>query len=127
MPKVPFAFELANNWIAHQDKTRRSCAYGLIYEFSKNKRNKLFTDEYFLECISQINQQIFTEDSNVRLAMGGALMGIGKRNLVLNAAAIDVAIKVGPIHFGDGHCEPFDVVKHLTSDYLKNKFKVDNK
>jgi len=124
LAKAPFAFELANEWINSNDMTRRGCGYGLIYEFSKKKANKHLTDQYFLDCIKQIDQKIFNEDSNVRLAMGGALMGIGKRNPMLNTAAIEVATKVGPIHFGDGHCDPFDVVKNLTSDYLKNKFKV---
>lgn len=105
-------------------KIRRSCGCGLIYEFSKKKANTSLTDQYFLGCISQIDQQIFNEDSSVRLAMGGALMGIGKRNQMLNTAAIEVATKVGPIHFGDGHCDPFDVVKNLTSYYLKKKFNV---
>ena len=126
LAKAPFAFELANEWINNNDATRRSCGYGLIYEFSKKKGNKLLTDEYFLKCISQIDQQIFNESSNVRLAMGGALMGIGKRSLILNSAALIVATKVGPIHFGDGHCEPFDVVKNLTSDYLKKKFEINS-
>jgi hypothetical protein len=55
--------------------------------------------------------------------MGGALMSIGKRNKKLNSAAIRVAKAIGPIHFSDGNrkCEPMDVLKHLTSDYLRNK------
>jgi hypothetical protein len=55
--------------------------------------------------------------------MGGALMSIGKRNKKLNAAAIKVAKAIGPIHFSDGDktCEPMDVLKHLTSDYLRNR------
>ena len=55
--------------------------------------------------------------------MGGALLGIGKRNIVLNAAALKVAKKIGPIPVlsGVSKCEPFDVVKHLTSDYIKQK------
>ncbi len=53
-------------------------------------------------------------------------MGIGKRNVKLNTAAIKLATKIGPIHFGDGHCEPFNVLKHLQSDYLKTKFNAAN-
>jgi hypothetical protein len=52
--------------------------------------------------------------------MGTALMGIGKRNLTLNNAAIDVAERIGAIDFNEGvsKSEPFDILKHLTSDYL---------
>lgn len=48
---------------------------------------------------------------------------LGKRNLKLNKVALKVAKKIGLIYFNDdGNCEPFDVVRHLTSDYLKKKF-----
>ena len=56
--------------------------------------------------------------------MGGALMGIGKRNKKLNKAAIRAAESIGPIDIDcgeDGSCEPLNVLKHLTSDYLKQK------
>ena len=61
----------------------------------------------------------------VREAMAAALMGIGKRNKKLNTAAIRAAKAIGPvdIDYGDDNrCEPLDVLKHLTSDYLKKKF-----
>ena len=54
------------------------------------------------------------------MAMGGSLMNIGKRSRPLNKAALRVAKRVGPLHFDD-KCDPFDVEKHLTSDYLKKK------
>ena len=57
--------------------------------------------------------------------MLGALFGIGKRNKKLNKAAIRAARAIGPvdIDYGkDNSCEPIDVLKHLTSDYLKKKF-----
>lgn len=60
----------------------------------------------------------------MRGAMGSALMGIGKRNKILNQRAIEVATAVGPIDFNEdgSKCEPFDVLKHLTSDYINKKF-----
>jgi hypothetical protein len=66
------------------------------------------------------------ECERVRLAMGAALMGIGKRSAVLNQAALKVARTVGPIEFtsASGACEPFDVVKHLTAQRLKEKLGV---
>ena len=56
----------------------------------------------------------------------GALIGMGKRNARLNTAALKVARAIGPIHFGaDGSStEPLNVVKHLTSDYIKKKLAV---
>ena len=60
------------------------------------------------------------------VAMGGALIGIGKRNKKLNRAAVRAAKLIGPIDiYGDARrCEPLDVLKHLTSDYVKKKLGV---
>ena len=62
----------------------------------------------------------------VRESMNGALFGIGKRNKLLNQAAIKATKAIGPIdvdYGNDNSCEPLDVLKHLTSDYVKKKLK----
>jgi hypothetical protein len=58
--------------------------------------------------------------------MNSALMRMGKRNLKLNKAAIKAARAIGPVEvdYGTGNgCEPLNVMKHLTSDYLVKKLK----
>ncbi len=126
LPKAPFAFELANTWLDSDDAIRRSCAWGLIYEFSKFKGKKAPSDAFFMQCILRIRETIQAEENMwVREAMNGALMGIGKRTKPLNRAAIKAVKAIGPvdIDYGDDNkCEPLDVMKHLTSDYLRKKF-----
>jgi len=126
LAKAPFAFELAQQWLTNEDEIRRRCAYGLIYELSK-KNNKKITDEFYLEIVSKIEKDIFQEPINMRVSMGAALMGIGKRNKELNEKAVAVAQAIGPIDFNeDGKkCDPMNVEKHLTSDYLKQKLGLD--
>jgi 3-methyladenine DNA glycosylase AlkD len=123
LPKSPIAFEIAKDWLASQDPVRRSCGYGLVYELAKDKKDKRLTDEFFVGCVEKIGHTIAKEENRVRVGMGGALMSIGKRNKKLNAAAIKVAKAIGPIDFSDGdkRCEPMNVLKHLTSDSLRNK------
>jgi len=123
LPKSPIAFEIAKDWMASKDPVRRSCGYGLVYELAKDKKDKRLTDEFFLGCVEKIGNTIAKEENRVRVGMGGALMSIGKRNKKLNAAAIKLAKAIGPIHFSDGDkkCEPMNVLKHLTSDNLRNK------
>lgn len=123
LSKASFAFDLARDWIVSNDPTRRRSGYGLLYELSKNTRNKELTDEFFLDCIKRIDDDVDTEENWVRLAMGGALMGIGKRNKKLNRAAVKVAKRISPLEYdaGDTGCEPLDILKHLQSDYLKKK------
>jgi len=118
---VSFAFELTKDWIHSKDVLRRRCGYGLLYELSKNQKHKQLTDEFFLECIERMRNEIETEDNRVRLSMGGALIGIGKRNKKLNRAAVRLAKSIGPLDYGESNCEPLDILKHLTSDYIKKK------
>jgi len=126
LAKTSFVVELLFEWINSKDKMRRSCGYGLLYEVSKSKKKSAPDDIFFLDCIEKIQVSFEDENLAVQLAMGGALLGIGKRNAILNVAALKVAKKIGPIEFksDSGKCEPFDVVKHLTSDYIKNKLGV---
>ena len=83
---------------------------------------RIYEDAHLLNCIDHIQDTIHGEEMWVREAMNTALMGIGKRNKKLNQAAIRAAKAIGPIDYGDDNsCEPLDVLKHLTSDYLKKK------
>ena len=123
LAKSPLALDLAKEWIASKDALRRRCGYGLVYELSKNMRNKALTDGFFLDCLARIRAGFGSEDGSGRGAMGGALLGIGKRNRVLTLAAIPLATEFGPINFGEGGagCEPMDVLKHLTNDSLQKR------
>lgn len=125
LAKTPFAFELACEWKESEDAIRRRCSYGLFYELSKLKKTiEGMDDDFFLALINQIEATIHDEEMWVRESMNGALMGIGKRNKKLNKAAIKAVKKIGPVDvdYGDDNsCEPLDVLKHLTSDYVKKK------
>jgi len=123
LAKTPFAFELACDWMDSKDQVRRCCGYNLLYELSK-KNPAGMDDEYLLARIEHIRRTINNEVIGVRGSMAGALMGVGKRNRRLNKAALRAAKEIGPVEFDtapDSRCEPLDVVKHLTSDYLKRK------
>lgn len=123
LAKTPFVVELADQWVKSEDPVRRDCGYGLLYEASKFSGRKAPSEAYFLAHVAHIADTIDTEPERVRLAMGLALMGIGKRSAALNRAALKVAQAVGPIAFTSvsGDCDPFDVAKHLTTDRLKEK------
>ena len=127
LAKTPFAFEVAVDWMGCDDPVRRRCGYSLLYELAKKKNVRGMDDDYLLERIKHIENEIHDEEMWVREAMNTALLGIGKRNKKLNKAAVRAAKKIGPvdIDYGDDNsCEPLDVHKHLTSDYVKKKLAV---
>jgi len=121
--KTPFIGEMALKWLKSKDSVRRRCAYGFVYELSKSTKKSAPDEDYFMGFINHIDNTYASENSSVHLAMGGALLGIGKRSVKLNQAALKVANKIGPIPVESGktQCDPMDISKHLTSDYLKKK------
>lgn len=126
LAKTTFVVPLLMDWINRNDTIRKRCGYGLLYEVSKFTKKSTPDNAFFLDRIKQILNSFKDEKNIIKVAMGGALMGIGKRNVELNSAALKVAQKMGPIDIDSGvtNCEPFDVVKHLTSDYIKNKLNI---
>lgn len=126
LPRAPFAFDLCREWMESSDATRRRCAWGLVYEFSKLKTKKAPPEEFFADCIERIRATVHDdEDMWVRESMMTALMGIGLRSKALNRAAIPAAKAIGSVDvdYGDDNgCEPLDVLKHLTGDQAKKKF-----
>ena len=122
LAKAPFVVELADKWISSKDPVRQGCGYGLLYEISKSKKKSAPDEAYFLSHIAHIEETYAMQSTDVLMSMATALMGIGKRSKVLNAAALKVAVKIGPIEFDpDGRCDPMDVAKHLTSSYIVEK------
>jgi len=87
----------ADQWVRSDDPVRRGCGYGLLYEASKFSGKKAPSEAFLVAHVKRIADRIGTESEKVRLAMGSALMGIGKRSAVLNKASLKVARDVGPI------------------------------
>ncbi|MGI9271738.1 MAG: DNA alkylation repair protein [Woeseiaceae bacterium] len=122
LAKAPFVVELADKWINSEDSARKDCGYGLLYEISKSKKKSAPDEKYFLSHIARIEKTYEKQSTGILMSMATALMGIGKRNITLNAAALKVAEQIGPIDFDpDGRCDPMDVAKHLRSSYIKEK------
>jgi len=125
LAKTPFVRELAVDWLDSKDHMRRRCGYLLLYELSKNKRDKALDDAFFTGYVDRIRKTIHKEENWVRDAMNGSLLGIGKRNAKLNRTALKAARAIGPVEvdYGPNSCEPVDIIKHLTSDRLKEKLR----
>jgi 3-methyladenine DNA glycosylase AlkD len=123
LARVPYVVELADEWMRSDDPVRQRCGYGLLYEISKFSGKKAPNADWFREHVDRIERRMEGGASALRMAMGAALMGIGKRSAALNAAALRVAEATGPIEFesASGKCEPFDVAKHLRTERLQEK------
>lgn len=124
LAKTPFVVELAEKWIISKDANRRDCGYGLLYEISKSKKKSAPNNDFFLHYIQHIDNTYENEIHDVMHGLACALMGIGMRNKTLFKPALKVARKIEPIpvYSGKTKCDPFDIVKHLTSERIMTKF-----
>lgn len=120
LAKTSFVVELTDRWTKSKESIRIRCGYGLLYEISKSKKKSTPDEAYFLAHIATINKQRKKASIPILMSMAGALMGMGMRTTKLNKAALKVARSIGPIIHNET-CDPFDVVKHLTSPHTKKK------
>ena len=122
LAKVSWVRELADDWAVSHDPMRKKCGYGLLYEMSKSKKKSAPSDDYFSGWIQTIDSERNDVDVDTLMAMGGALMGIGKRSARLNTEALAVARAIGPIDWDPtGACDPFEITKHLDNERLRKK------
>ena len=122
LAKAPFVVTLVEKWIVSQDPTRRSCGYGLLYEVSKWKVRSAPDEAAFLAHVARIEKTFRKQPVPVLMAMGTALLGIGKRSKKLHAAALGAARKIGPIDFDpSGRCPPFDAAKNLAHEVVTKR------
>lgn len=114
--------ELATEWQCSDDPIRKRCAYGLVYEYSKSNKKSAPDERFFEQAIKRIDQEFDDQDIDTQMAMGAAIMGIGMRSKALHGPALTVARRICPIDFDPtGSCDPFDAVKHLTSERIRKK------
>ena len=122
LAKVSFVRELAEAWMQSDDPIRRQCGYGLLYEMSKSKKKTAPDDDWFSGWIAHMDQTRADADADELLAIGGALLGVGKRSARLNGEALALARAMGPIDWDPtGACDPFEVVKHLDNPRIREK------
>ena len=125
LAKSPVAVELAERWCPHEDTVRKECGYGLVYELSKSKKKSAPSDAWFANHIARIDATWRDEITCVRMSMGLALMGMGKRSAALWTDALRVARDIGPIDFDPtGACDPMDFAKHLDNPRVRTKLGV---
>ncbi len=90
--RTPLAWEAIPDWIASPEEFVRRAGYALIWSLTQH--DKSAPDEKFLSCLALIEEGADDSRKLVKKAVNMALRAIGKRNTVLNAAAIRTAEKL---------------------------------
>jgi 3-methyladenine DNA glycosylase AlkD len=120
--KSIFCKKMSEKWREEKDNTKRRCGYAFLYYLARDKKN--IKDDYFYPILEIIKNNIQNEENFVKDAINNALFAIGQRSKKLNLKCIEIANEVGKIvvNYGANSCEAIDVVKHLTSERMLQKF-----
>lgn len=87
--RTPHAWKKARQWAKSTPEFTKRAGFSLMWALSVH--DKSASDDAFLGCLPLIEKGANDERRFVKLAVDMALRAIGKRNLALNAAAVEVA------------------------------------
>lgn len=112
--KTPYAYAKIEQWSVREEEFVKRAAFTLMATLAVH--DKAAGDETFMALLPIIERESTDERNGVKKAVNWALRQIGKRNLALNAAAVECA---GRIREGNSRAARWiaaDVLRELTAE-----------
>ena len=122
---APPAWQKALQWTARRAEFEKRAGFALIAYLAY--RDKTASNAKFTECLRQIERQCEDSRHFVKKAINWALRNIGKRNLQLNRAAIEVAERIRKRDSPAARWIAADALHELCSDSVERRLRKKNK
>jgi 3-methyladenine DNA glycosylase AlkD len=119
--KTPFAFRKSIEWSRRKEEFVKRAAFSLMAVLAVH--HKTLADEKFEKLLSVIKRESGDQRNFVKKAVNWALRQIGKRNLRLNAAAIETAEEIGEIDSRSARWIAADALRELKSDAVQKRLR----
>ena len=119
--KSALAWRKIDEWSMRKEEFVRRTAFSLLAVLAVH--DKKAPDEKFLQLFPIFTRGADDERALVKKAVSWALRNIGKRNLALNAAAINEANKIRLLNSKSAHWIASDVTRELTSEAVQRRLK----
>ncbi len=119
----PHGMSRARAWLASDDAGQIACAWSLVGALAMADQTS--ADAWFLERVAEIEEKIHGATNEQRRAMNQALIELGCRNLVLQAAAIAAAGRIGKVtvDHGDTACKTPDAASYIEKTWAHSSAK----
>lgn len=119
--KSPEAKKIVSKYYKSKNKVQRFIAYSTLSSLGKNKT---IEENYFNQFLPDIENNIQSEENNVKDAMNNSLFYWGQRSKELNSKIIKSFEKIGKVivDYGETSCQTPDVPKILSSERIQKKF-----
>ncbi len=119
--RTPFAARKALEWSGRQDEFVRRAGFVLMAALSVHDKGA--PDEVFLKFFGSISNGSTDQRNFVKKAVNWALRQIGKRNLKLNRASLELAAKISRIDSPSARWVASDAIRELKSDAVQRKLR----
>ena len=119
--KSAYAYQKAHEWSTREEEFVKRTAFSLMVAVAIH--DKKAGDERFEEFLPVIMAQAADERNFVRKAVNWALRQIGKRNLSLNAKAIDTARQILDSGGRPARWVASDALRELTSEKIQSRLR----
>lgn len=111
--RTPHAWRKVTQWSSRREEFVRRTAFALLWSLSVH--DKRAGDEAFIKGLRLIERAGTDERHFVKKAVNMALRAVGKRNAVLNAAAVEVAQRLAASPQAEPRWVGKDALRELTS------------
>jgi len=119
--KTPLAEKKIYDWSQREEEFVKRTAYALIACLAWH--DKAAGDEDFIKYFPVIKQGTMDDRNYVKKAVSWALRNIGKRNLALNRAAVEIAHEIGDLDSRSARWIASDAIRELESEKVHQRLK----
>ncbi len=117
----PLAWSKVSEWAPRGEEFVRRAAFALLTTLAVHDKNA--ADERFLAATTLVEHASGDDRNFVKKAVNWALRNIGKRNLVLNAAAVHVAHRIQHQETRPARWIAADALRELTSEAVQSRLR----
>ena len=119
--KTPMAWQKATEWSTRKDESHKRAAFVLMSRLAVTEKKA--PDEKFEAFLPLIKNEAIDERNMVKKAVNWALRQIGKRNLKLNAEAIQIAEEIYQIDSKSAKWIASNALRELKSGAVQNRLR----
>lgn len=117
--RTPFAYEKAEVWAGRGPEFVKRAGFTMMAVLASH--DKKAEDAKLAAFLPMIEREAWDDRNFVKKAVNWALRGIGKRNLVLNAAAIECAERIADQDSRSARWIARDALRELTSEKVRGR------
>jgi len=116
---TPFAYDKCFEWSAREEEFVKRAGFALMAKLARS--DKKATDETIADFLPVIEKEATDERNFVKKAVNWALRQIGKRDLALNARAIETSIRLAAMDSRSARWIASDALRELESEAVRER------